>query len=62
MAYSMIALNILKMQVTINLSIAFNLLEAAAGALALMKKRLEAMLLITENLLDIIEDINDDKE
>ena len=58
----MIALNILKMQVTINLSIAFNLLEAAAGALALMKKRLEAMLLITENLLDIIEDINDDKE
>ena len=50
------------MQVTINLSIAFNLLEAAAGALALMKKRLEAMLLITENLLDIIEDINDDKE
>ena len=62
MAYSMIALNILKMQVTINLSIAFNLLEAAAGALALMKKRLKAMLLITENLLDIIEDINDDKE
>ena len=62
MAYSMIALNILKMQVTINLSIAFNLLEAAAGALALMKKRLEAMLLITENLLDIIEDINYDKE
>ena len=58
----MIALNILKMQVTINLSIAFNLLEAAAGALALMKKRLEAMLLITENLLDIIEDIDDDKE
>ena len=58
----MIALNILKMQVTINLSIAFNLLEAAAGALALMKKRLKAMLLITENLLDIIEDINDDKE
>ena len=62
MAYSMIALNILKMQVTINLSIAFNLLEAAAGALALIKKGLEAMLLITENLLDIIEDINDDKE
>ena len=58
----MIALNILKMQVTINLSIAFNLLEAAAGALALMKKRLKAMLLITENLLDIIEDIDDDKE
>ena len=58
----MIALNILKMQVTINLSIAFNLLEAAAGALALMKKRLEAMLLIIENLLDIIEDIDDDKE
>ena len=58
----MIALNILKMQVTINLSIAFNLLEAAAGALALIKKGLEAMLLITENLLDIIEDINDDKE
>ena len=36
-AYSMIVLNILKMQVTINRSIAFNLLDAAAGALALMK-------------------------
>ena len=34
-AYSIIALKILKMQVTIKLSIAFSLLDAAAGALAL---------------------------
>ena len=34
-AYSMIALKMLKMQVTMKLSIAFKLLEAAAGALAL---------------------------
>ena len=34
-AYSMMALKMLKMQVTMNLSIALSLLEAAAGALAL---------------------------
>ena len=36
MAYSMMALKILKMHVTMKLSIAFKRLEAAAGALALI--------------------------
>ena len=38
MAYSMIALKILQMHVTMNLSIALRLLEPEEGALSLYKK------------------------
>ena len=62
-AYSMIALIILKMQVTMNLSIAFRRLDAAAGAFALKGKKystLQKKGII--NLLDIVEHIDDNQE
>ena len=62
-AYSMIALIILKMQVTMNLSIAFRRLDAAAGEFALKVKKyttLQKKGII--NLLDIVENIDDTQE
>ena len=91
-AYSMIALKMLKIQVTmylkmmvmifsfkketiadkellINLSIAFNLPEAEAGALDLGKKTLQInksflfpFIFLLKISLDIVEDIDDDEE
>ena len=62
-AYSLIALIILKMQVTMNLSIAFRRLGAAAGEFAQKVKKyttLQKKGII--NLLDIVENIDDTQE
>ena len=62
-AYSMMVLKILKMQVTIKRSIALSRLDAAAGAPALREgEKIKKKSSITNDSLNIVEYIDDNKE
>ena len=61
-AYSMMMKKMIMMQVTMQLSIAFRLLEEEEGALALNQISCESFRLVEKHSLDCIEGVDDDQE